>query len=62
MKKRLTNKRKKNSIKLHKPDGSLCRTPNDNANVFYNHFKNLFQAAAPIDPSVLNDLKQINIH
>ena len=62
MKKGLTNTRKTNTIKLRKPDGSLGITPNDNADIFYNHFNNLFQAAAPTDPSVLNDLEQLNIH
>ena len=61
LKKGLTNTRKTNTIKLRKPDGSLCNTPNDNADIFHNHFNNLFQAAAPTDPSLLNDLEQLNI-
>ena len=47
---------------MKKPDGSMCQTPEENADVFFNHFKSLFDQEGSYDPRVLDELPQHPIH
>ena len=40
------------------PDGTTCKTSEENANVFYNHFKTLYERTATYDETVLDTLPQ----
>ena len=44
-----------------KTDGSVCQTPKENADIFFNHFKNLFDQERSYDPTVLDGLPQYQI-
>ena len=46
---------------MKKTDGSVCQTPKENADVFFNHFKNLFDQEGSYDPTVLDELPQHQI-
>ena len=43
---------------MRKPDGSLCTTPAENAEVFRSHFEQLYGRPPEYDPTVLNLLQQ----
>ena len=43
---------------MKKADGSLCKTPEENAEVFRVHFEKLFSKTPSYDPTVLEDLPQ----
>ena len=46
---------------MKKPDGTLCKTPEENAEVFKNHFQKLYGRQPAFDASVLEHLQQHNI-
>ena len=46
---------------MKKPDGTLCKTPEENAEVFKNHFQELYGRQPAFDASVLEHLQQHNI-
>ena len=43
---------------MKKKDGSLCKTPEENAEVFREHFEKLYGRKPEYDPTVLDDLPQ----
>ena len=43
---------------MKKPDGTLCKTPEENAEVFKTHFEQLYGKQPVFDPSVLDHLDQ----
>ena len=44
--------------KRKKPDGNICKTPVEKAEVFYKHFEALYGPISSYDNSVLNLLEQ----
>ena len=46
---------------LKKTDGSFCSTSEENAEVFHQHFQQLYKEEANFDPTVLDSLPQHNI-
>ena len=50
-----------NSTKMKKPDGSLCETPEENAEVFRHHFENLYSTIPNTDESVLEHVEAVLI-
>ena len=50
-----------NSTKMKKPDGSLCETPEENAEVFRQHFENLYSTIPNTDESVLEHVEAVLI-
>jgi hypothetical protein len=44
---------------LRKPDGTLSSSPAENATVFANAFRNLYERQPSFDPTVLNDLPSL---
>ena len=53
------SKTKPSTVKImKKPDGSICTTPEENAEVFKNHFADLFGRPPAFDASVLDLLDQ----
>ena len=53
------SKTKPSTVKImKKPDGSICTTPEENAEVFKNHFADLFGRPPTFDASVLDLLDQ----
>ena len=62
MKKSLSKIRPSIQKQLKQPDGSTCQTPKENADVFFNRFKSLFNQEGSYDPTVLDELPQHQIH
>ena len=50
-----------NVTKMKKPGGSLCETPEENAEVFRAHFEALYSSIPNTDESVLDHVKPISI-
>ena len=50
-----------NITQMKKPDGSLCTTPEENAEVFRSHFEGLYTTTPDFDESVLDLLQEIPI-
>ena len=47
---------------MKKPDGSICQTPEEIADVFFVHFKSLFNQEGSYDHTVLDELPQHPVH
>ena len=52
----LTKVKNSNERSMKKPDGTLCKSPEENANVFRDHFQQLYGRTPVFDASVLNSL------
>ena len=50
-----------NSTKMKKPDGSICETPEENAEVFRKLFENLYSNIPNTDESVLEHVEAVSI-
>ena len=62
LKSSLTKIRPSVQKQMKKPDGSICQSPEENADVFFNHFKSLFDQEGSYDPRVLDELSQHPIY
>ena len=54
----LEKTRPSRQVQMKKPDGSRCSTPQENADVFKQHFEKLYARSPRYDPSVLDDAAQ----
>lgn len=48
--------------KMRRPDGTFCTTPEENAKVFYHHFKELYDRDGVYDPNVIDEITQHPTH
>ena len=62
LKKWLNNFSPPKQSNLNKPDGTACKTPEENAATFHNHFKSIFSQTPTFDTTVVNLLPQHNSH
>jgi len=51
-----------NDRPMKKPDGTLCKTPEENAGVFRDHFQQLYGRQPTFDAYVLHSLPQHETH
>ena len=48
-------------VMMRKEDGSKCQSPEENAEIFKNHFEKLYNKPANFDPNILNHLDECPI-
>ena len=60
--KTLAKTRQSSFKQIKRSDGTICNTPEENAEVFQSHFQALFDREATYDESVLEELPQYPIH
>ena len=61
LKKGFSKTRPNQITKMKKEDGSLCKTAEENAQVFYKHFKNLYGISPNYDETVIDSIPQHTI-
>ena len=58
----LTKVKSSSTKPMKKSDGTVCSTPEENAEVFHLHFQSLYDREGTYDPSVVDELSQYEVH